>query len=166
MAKKQQRFKYKIWLCLIPIILHVVLSVIMAIVSKNLPPLPHLSCATEEMKIKALFIIMCYVYYASIIFLFPTIFMARYYYIFSINIEKLLERKRGIKARIATSAVGAAFYLLIAIMGLWGVLGSMSKMQHFVIFFPVSVITIFYLVVTRMFLRDFYSIVQTNKRKE
>lgn len=51
-------------------------------------------------------------------------------------------------------------------MGLRFGLGSMSKMQHFVIFFPVSVITIFYLVVTRMFLRDFYSIVQTNKRKE
>lgn len=93
MAKKQQRFKYKIWLCLIPIILHVVLSVIMAIVSKNLPPLPHLSCATEEMKVKALFIIMCYVYYASIIFLFPTIFMARYYYMLSSNIEKVLDER-------------------------------------------------------------------------
>ncbi|MDD4120486.1 MAG: hypothetical protein PHG90_02715 [Clostridia bacterium] len=154
---KLDKKKVEIWLCLVPLFLHIILSIIIAIVSKNLPPLPHLSSGPEEMKVKAMFYVMCYIYYASIIFLFPAILMVRFYVI-SNDFEGIKKYLRGIKANIVASEVGNIFYLSIVVGGLLFGFTYISKMLHFVVFFPSIIVEVIYMGITIKFRYDMHKI--------
>lgn len=153
MTKMIIEFRHKSWLCLTPIAMHLVFLFVTVVLSNNLPPLQ----ANDMMgfKMQAMFIILCYIYSASFIFLLPLIFISIYYAIAGKKASgKKFKRQISPKACMVYSIVGATLYLGVAIGGLIFGAVYIFQMSYYMVFCMIIAVAICYIGIVIFFAKD------------
>ncbi len=154
MVRIDSKTKRKIFVCFLPLIVHIVL-VILAIIFSCVV-LPY-SDDLMTWKRQAFFIVMCRIYYASTILLLPIIGMVRYYVIWG-DLDKVSSYKQGIKSCMFLSTICMVAFFGIAIAGIVFSVSGIRDMPYFGLFFVVIVAAILYLCVVVMFAGDFLEV--------